>query len=299
MKKEKPELVAVPLDEVNLPQYKDPDNKVADLLANVKRPDEAETTRNLYRYDREQENLFSRWYSHIKDCGIRVPQSMIFRVPPDVMCALYEPSIDKANETLIKKWVDKTFSFMRPGQYYFCKNGCFSNKFEFVESCIADADSIHESFVKINYASACLDTGGMSEFVLREVVPTARYKKAIYGGMPLRPEFRVFYDFTFQKTLYAANYWDYHAVADNIHDEKDRVVFDETRDMLETMFAIHAGEILELVGDKMRHVHGLHGIWSVDIMLDDLDVPWLIDMALGHRSTYWDPKKAKEAGGII
>jgi hypothetical protein len=38
----------------------------------------------------------------------------------------------------------------------------------------------------------------------------------------------------------------------------------------------------------MQNVTGLEGIWSIDIMEADGNL-WLIDMALGHRSAYWDP----------
>lgn len=38
-------------------------------------------------------------------------------------------------------------------------------------------------------------------------------------------------------------------------------------------------------------------IWSVDILKDGKQHFWLIDMALGCRSAYWDPEKAGVANG--
>lgn len=40
----------------------------------------------------------------------------------------------------------------------------------------------------------------------------------------------------------------------------------------------------------MDSVESLTGIWSVDFILED-DRIWLIDMAQGYRSTYWDKEK--------
>ena len=41
----------------------------------------------------------------------------------------------------------------------------------------------------------------------------------------------------------------------------------------------------------------LTGIWSVDILEDECHDFWLIDMASGYRSAYWDPEKAGVANG--
>ena len=46
----------------------------------------------------------------------------------------------------------------------------------------------------------------------------------------------------------------------------------------------------------MKNVE-LSGIWSVDILEDECHDFWLIDMALGHRSAYWNPEKAGVQNG--
>ena len=47
---------------------------------------------------------------------------------------------------------------------------------------------------------------------------------------------------------------------------------------------------MERICRTMDSVEGLAGIWSVDFILED-DRIWLIDMAQGYRSTYWDKEK--------
>ena len=48
---------------------------------------------------------------------------------------------------------------------------------------------------------------------------------------------------------------------------------------------------MKLVEEHMKDVN-LSGIWSVDILEDEQGEFWLIDMALGYRSAYWNPEKA-------
>lgn len=85
----------------------------------------------------------------------------------------------------------------------FVKDGCFSNKFDFNNSCILqsdDLDEITDHIINIQYTALMLDAGGYFELVFRVFMP-------IYG-MILRPEIRVFYDFDTRKILYMVNYWE-------------------------------------------------------------------------------------------
>ena len=47
---------------------------------------------------------------------------------------------------------------------------------------------------------------------------------------------------------------------------------------------------MERICRTMDSVEGLTGIWSVDFILED-DRIWLIDMAQGHCSTFWNKEK--------
>ena len=252
----------------------------------------------LYIHDRLNPNLFSKWYPHIKDCGLKVPKSTIIRVPEPVFIACYEPSLEPGNMEIITDWVNNQLvPLMGPdNNKYFCKNGAFSNKFDF-NHCISDSSRILEDFIAIQYASLCLETGGVSEFVIREIIPTKKWKKTIYNGMPLRPEFRIFYDFTYQRPLYTANYWDYDYCCQGIYDAEDRKVFSEMKEILIEMYEAHKDRALNTTGNAMRDVHGLDSVWSIDLMLDDNEDFWLIDMAIGPSSAYYDLGKIKEAGG--
>ena len=105
--------------------------------------------------------------------------------------------------------------------------------------------------------------------------------------MPLRPEFRVFYDFDTQEPLYTANYWAYEHVYPNLYEATDKIIFEHEREHLETVFDAQKDKVQCMVAEAMKNgVDGLSGQWSVDVLLDETGKFWLIDMGLAQMSTY-------------
>lgn len=126
---------------------------------------------------------------------------------------------------------------------------------------------------------------------IRERIPVAQGGPTIYGGLPFRPEWRVFYDFDSRRILYTRNYWDYDYCKDHL-DEDDLAVFTKHRKRFELDYHQYLPLVIEQVDKALETVQGLSGVWSVDLMMDEEGTLWLIDMALGHQSAYWDPTKA-------
>ena len=111
-----------------------------------------------------------------------------------------------------------------------------------------------------------------------------------YNGLPLRPEFRVFYDFDTRKPIFTANYWDYDYVYPHLHDATDKIVFEHERERIEGAFKSEKDRVQAMVETAMKRVTGLAGQWSVDILMDEGDNLWLIDMAIAQRSAYWEKR---------
>ena len=132
--------------------------------------------------------------------------------------------------------------------------------------------------------------GGCTELILREYIPAGE-KPCIYQGMPLRPEFRCFYDFDQKKLLYTKNYWDWDYCHDAIaEDATDKIVYEKIYPDIEAEYTARLSEVEEMVTKYMPQVQ-LSGIWSVDIMYNSADdIYYLIDMAIARQSAYWDPK---------
>lgn len=256
-----------------------------------------------YKQDRAYPENFSNWYPHIKSFGKFKHANIISNqiLTLNDIELLKEEHYDNVNFAEIRKVLQPTIDKMTPYKAYSLKNGCFSNKFEFNTSMVTDVD-IAENLWKINYASSMLDTGGYTEVVVRELIPYNQdTTPTIYNGMPLRTELRVFYNMQTHKIEYVADYWDYDYCYRYLH-LTDKIVFD--------WFNTNTNRVknLKYITDYVyQYINTLEfddmltGIWGIDFMLcEDVssvyDGIYLIDMARGFRSAYWDYNLLSEEG---
>lgn len=65
--------------------------------------------------------------------------------------------------------------------------------------------------------------------VRKFIESSAGMTPCIYNGLPLRPEFRVFYDFDARKPIFTANYWDYDYVYPHLYHATDKIIFEHER----------------------------------------------------------------------
>ena len=265
-------------------------------------------------YLRNNPNNFSYWFPHIKglnDHGISIPKSTVIPVPEEIYKSFFREN--EGDDERIDSWVTsqvlpviETSPWMK-NRKIFIKNGCFSNKFDFANGCLIadpnDEETLIKNICNIQYNSLMHETDGYLELVLREFVePSRADTPTIYNGMPLRPEIRIFYDFDRHQYLYAVNYWDW----DKCHDwicfkwDGERTQDADTYEKAWPYLLFTTKDLLEkhltLITDALNTVtsltmpDGLPNIWSVDFILEE-DRVWLIDMAQGWRSVYWNPEK--------
>ena len=250
---------------------------------------------DFLEYYKNNKNNFSYWFPKIKDCGIAVPRSIIVQVPEEVGKAYFMDNRDKDQETVlnfvknvIKEHIPKDMFFL------FMKNGTFSNKFSFNQCKVRkDPIEITSKLIEMNYSAEMLGAGGLSEVVFREFIGSYHYIDThipcIYNGMPLRPEFRVFYDFDEHKVLYSVNYWDYDYCYDSIsRNITDKIVYIERYKYIKNFFDAHQQEVEKMVKNNMYDNNEFTGKWSIDIMYNEEDdTYYLIDMAIAETSAYW------------
>jgi len=253
----------------------------------------------MFKYIAQNPNNISSWFSKIENCGMRVPKTIIVPTGEEVMKALFmDNRVDNYN--IIYHFVmDKIMPVLKENNMFFVfmKNGTFSNKFNFGESCKcrASAEEIALHLIEIGYTSLYLGAGGISEVALREFVGSWKYIQdnipCIYNGMPLRPEFRVFYDFDEGKVLYTVNYWDKEYCQDAISkNATDKIVYNTVYPKIEEFYEKHKEQVAEMVGNATKNVE-MTGKWSIDVMYDEeSDDYWLIDMAVAEQSAYWVEK---------
>lgn len=248
----------------------------------------------LLKYYRKNPNNLSFWFPKVKDCGFKVPKTFIFNPPEKVVEAYFMDNIEKDRETVLEYVKNKILPALpKKMSVLFIKNGTFSNKFDFSDcKVIKNAQYLTEKIINQNYTAAIYDAGGLSEIVIREFIGTLPYigknLSCIYNGMPLRPEFRIFYDFDKRELLYSANYWDYDYCHEGIEqNHTDGIVYNAAYPEIERFYNEHYEEVEDMVSKCMENVD-LTGKWSVDIMYDEeTDCYYLIDMAIAEQSAYW------------
>lgn len=242
-----------------------------------------EILKSNYKDHKQNKNNFSYWYKKVKDCGIKMVNCHIYQIP----FSQYKNSHsdEKTKVKKFEKYIEKIIKDL-PYKMYNIKNGTYSDKFNFV-NCMALKSEIPQKINLINYSSAIVGAGGYTELVVRDVI-NYDYETipTIYNGMPLRSEFRVFYDFDKRNILYSVNYWDFDYCYNHLN-ITDKIIFEHERDRLETNFINRKEEVENLVDYHMKNVK-MKGKWSIDILYNELeDTYYLIDMALAHRSAYW------------
>ena len=261
-----------------------------------------ELSKKQYKEDREYPENFSNWYSHIKDFGqfktAKVMSNQIFTWE-EVDTMQETDIIDKVDWNLLNIILRPTLNKMEDNKLYNIKNGCFSNKFDF-STCITDKEHLAENLWKINYNSCMFDTGGYTELVVRELIPyNEQTTSTIYKGMPLRTELRVFYNMDTKKIEYVVDYWDFDYCHDKLPNITDRIIFEWFhRQESHTEKLVYMIQYVEQCINTIKFDNTLEGIWSIDFMLcedceqyGNYNGIYLIDMARGFRSAYWDNNK--------
>lgn len=246
----------------------------------------------LNQYKKNVNNI-SYWFPKIKDCGIKVPKTLIFQVPEEVTKAYF---MDKEDENIhtVLKFVEEDIIPSIPIDMFFLfvKNGTFSNKYDF-STCRVRKNSLEmtRGIIEQNYNAEVYGAGGLTEIAVREFIGSWQAVNStlcIYNGMPLRPEFRVFYDFDSKEVLYSVNYWDWDYCYENIKNNvSDGVIYKEAYPELMSFFLTNKDKVEDMVKKAMENVD-FFGKWSIDIMYDkESDTYYLIDMALAEQSAYW------------
>ena len=260
-----------------------------------------ELSKKCYEKDRVCPENFSNWYTHIVDFGnfkhANIISNQIF-ILEEVEMMQETDNIEKVDWNKINTVLKPTLDKMEPRVYYNIKNGCFSNKYDF-QTCLATKEDLAQQLWKVNYQSSMYETGGYTEVVVREIIPNHLEYPSIYNGMPLREESRVFYNMDTKEIEYMVDYWNYDYCYENLS-ITDKIIFDWFHNKIGNRETNHQQKLSELFERIEKNIHTIKfdkeikGIWSIDFLWEqNTDNIYLIDMARGFRSTYWDEEKLK------
>ena len=270
------------------------------------------TFEDFYKDETKDKNNFSYWYPRVKNI-FKTPRTIIVKVPVDIIQLI----LDNVEDPKVLSWISEKLypkiksnfgSCLGDMNKFFIKNARFSNKFEFNESCCCrlDVNELYNHIKLLNYRSMETDALGFTELVIRQFIQfDDTTTPTIYNGLPLRPEYRIFYDFDKKQLLHTHDYWDFNYVSPNLYNFNDKVIFNYYKDIYADKWKSHLKEVETIANEGLSKVD-LKGIWSVDFMysdykhgkafnieknlLDDVDFSgvWMIDMANAYQSACRD-----------
>lgn len=235
-------------------------------------------------------NDASYWLYRTQFCKFNIPYTEVHEINDEWLEWLKSDSYsnEKVNEfgeylhSLIKG------TKLKNEDKLFIKTGVFSGKFDFNNSCcLLMEGSLGKQFLNIFYDAMLFNTESSREIVFRHFIETNYNRPSIYNGMKLNTEFRAFIDFNNNTLLDIFNYWDAETMLSNL-----------SRNDLETFKGIYKDieyDYAKLKPALANHIKNecdiskseLEGTWSVDFLWDG-EKFWMIDMALGKQSYYYD-----------
>lgn len=202
----------------------------------------AKISREHYENNRLNPNNFSFWFTPMSEAlktEFKVPKSLVMEYPFELREKIRQdrhkitPEIIKELEQFVFQ-NEEVKALNKQTQHFFIKTGVFSNKFDFNGSCnLQDWDNLFEQIYALEYMAMVYSANYSNELVIREFIADVENRKTIYNGMPLRTEFRVFYDFNEGKVLGVANYWHPEEMIKALIPYSVRSIFSEITDVNE------------------------------------------------------------------
>ena len=234
--------------------------------------------------DKSDPNTFSNWFSRLKT-HFKTPRSVITSLTFDEMMLLKpeEKSTDQVANQQFNARLNQLV--LDAGLHYpiFMKNGVFSNKFDFEESCLINSpDEFFDNLYNIIYGGCMVGARLSNEVVLRELVTVPQDVK-IYNAMPLNIEFRAFVNFDTQEIVEILDYW-HDSIASRLPPDQVELFKQHKETMAPKFEQFKAVLQTELQNALRNKEFDLNGSWSVDFLLDANNELWLIDMAFAGQS---------------
>ena len=288
------------------------------LIRPLSKEEVIEIEKEMYKESLEDQNNFRNWFYKIKDGGIqnskelKIPDSQSVDISLDWYMWLKS---DNYSDEKIKEFNDYLLSKLSldGNARYFMKTGNFSNKFDFSKCVVSDLDNIGRQFLDLFYASMCVGAIPQPTIVVREYVDT-KSELSIYNGMPLRSEFRYFYDFDERQMIGVSKYWhdmemlslvDYKMkeipsiqYVENLIDKlgesektidklrvgnmRDYIIYRKFNEEYDSYYLENKERISNVLINNLNNVN-LSGKWSIDVMVEDGGL-YVIDMALMRNS---------------
>lgn len=222
----------------------------------------------------------------------KIPATQTWQLPIELaqFIRIEYKDVDRKYADWFNQLVFKKFH-LQMGKEYFIKTGVFSDKFTFVNCHCKEPDQMGDYFIAINNFAAMVGAAHSTTLVVREYIPDEMNYPTIYSGMPIRTEYRTFYDFDQHHLIGVVPYWHPSVMTEALKNDfikpNDLNNYEKAKPVMMKHYNEYLAEVIKkvkLLGAKCQ----LKGKWSLDIMENDHQdkAPdfYAIDMARMNRS---------------
>lgn len=261
-------------------------DEIANIFGKISLPSEDEINQRCierYKNSLNNPNQFTYWFPVVKkvldsnSLQVKYPKTKTTPLSQDAFDVLLKEDeqaiINHAEINELVKWVQDSMKEF-DSEHAFIKNSLFSAKHSWIDSCyITKSSDIKKNICNILYYWAMVSHEYPTSMVVREFINATPAFHA-FNKMPITQEFRLFSKDGVTHSYQP--YWPAHSIqnpdCDN-WEQKLKSISKPSEELLALMIQA-ANEITKEIG----------GDWSVDFLIDENGIPWLIDMALTSQS---------------
>ncbi len=263
------------------------ETNVMSKLAGLEVPEPVEPKEEyLQRLSDENPNRFSAWYPKV-NAVCDTPETLVLPFTVSMLRSIVNEDPDSAIEEL-EQLVEKIHEFAEEHGYpVFLKNGLFSSKHDWQETCCVYEDSdLLNHICRIVYTWEMVGNSPSLELVVRKMIKTEPICHAFHGRMPITREFR-FFSSGGTITGYQP-YWPQKAIEDHSPDQCDwqarlqkisQLTAEDEKDLVEK-----ATSIAKALTGAWNECPEKVDNWSIDLLQDAEGDWWMIDAAQEHQS---------------
>lgn len=255
-------------------------------------------TESVYAEFLYNKNTMSNWIDEIesavsKQSFFKTPKTKVLTLPIELASYLRHQweDVNQMSRDLFNEIIFSQFD-LDENKSYFIKTGTFSSKFVFHNAHCKEPLEMGDYFHVIHNFAQMVGAAHSNDLVVREFIEDVEGNPTIYGGMPLRTEFRAFVDFDKNIVEGVVPYWhpivmqrylQKHATeSGDMNHMQDFLTYGKHIDKLESEFNEHQAEIGRQLESILPDI-ALKGRYSVDVMKNGEDF-YIIDLALTEES---------------
>lgn len=217
------------------------------------------------------------WYDKIKNI-VKTPKTIEIKVPDDCnLNFLLDQQKPKSFDVFLGNLSDAVKQIGTP---CFLRNSFTSNKHNWDMACyLTDIEKLCFHVTNITEFSAIIDCPN-DYYYVREIIKTNPIFYAFRSGLPITKEFRL--KLENGKVTHIQPYWDSKAIVEP--------TIENWEEEIKKIFTLTNQEYLFLENETLKIHEALpERDWSVDWLQAENGEWYLTDMALAHRSYWWEP----------